>query len=392
MTSNTIPIPRPSDEAFDTGQVLTITGGHFIHDVYTAFVAPLLPLLIEKLSISLTLAGSLSAVLQLPALLNPFIGYLADKVSLRYFVIFAPAVTATLISTMGFAPSYLALLIILFATGVSVAAFHAPAPAIVAEVSRKKVGRGMSLFMAGGELGRSLGPLLAVWAVSTWTLEGFYRIVVLGWAASLILYFRLKNIAAPSARNGSVRFVLPSLRTLFLPLMFVSLFRNFLIIGLSVFLPTFMTREGASLLAAGGALSIYQLAGVAGALTSGTISDRLGRKPVLLGASAASFAIMLVFLNVEGWMQAAVLLILGYVNLSTAPVLMAIVLEHLPNNRAVGNGIYMFINFLMQLVTVLAVGILGDHLGLGAAFFWSAVISLLAIPAILALPGGWKQA
>lgn len=378
-------------EGMETGQVLTIVGGHFIHDVYTAFVAPLLPLIIEKLSLSLTLAGSLTAVLQLPGLLNPFIGYLADKVSLRYFVILAPAVTATLISSMGFAPSYFSLATILFVTGISVAAFHAPAPAMIAEISGKKVGLGMSLFMAGGELGRTVGPLLAVWAVSTWTLNGFYRIVVLGWAASLVLYIRLKNISARPARNGSARAVLPFLKTLFLPLMLITLFRNFMMASLSVYLPTFMSREGASLLAAGSALSIYELAGVAGALTSGTLSDRLGRKFVLLAASLSSAAVMLLFLNLHGWMQAAVLLALGFTNLSTTPVLLAIVQEHLPNNRAVGNGLYMSINFLMQLVTILGVGLLGDYYGLRNAFFWSAILSLLAIPAILALPAVREQ-
>ena len=391
MTSKSIPIIHSADEGFETDQVITITGGHFIHDVYTAFVAPLLPLIMEKLSLSLTLAGSLTAIMQLPGLLNPFIGYLADKVSLRYFVILAPAVTATLISSIGFAPNYFALAIILFVSGISVAAFHAPAPAMIAEISHKKVGLGMSLFMAGGELGRSVGPLLAVWAVSTWTLDGFYRIVVLGWAASLVLYLRLKDIPARPARNGSPRAILPLLKTLFLSLMLITLFRNFMITSLSVYLPTFMNAEGASLLVAGSALAIYQLAGVAGALTSGTLSDWMGRKFILLAAALSSAAIMLVFLNVNGWIQAVMLLLLGFTSLSTTPVLLATVQEHLPDNRAVGNGLFMSINFLMQLLSILVVGLLGDHFGLRTAFFWSAILSLLAIPPILALPTGRKQ-
>ena len=77
-TSASISIPQPAEEEFQTERVLTITGGHFIHDTYTAFVAPLLPLIIEKLSLSLSMVGSLMAFMQLPAILNPFIGYLAE--------------------------------------------------------------------------------------------------------------------------------------------------------------------------------------------------------------------------------------------------------------------------------------------------------------------------
>ncbi len=160
MTTKSIPLSVTTRQEFQMGQVIPIVAGHFIHDTYTAFVAPLLPVIIDKLSLSLTQAGSLTAFMQFPGLLNPFIGYLADNISLRYFVILAPAVSATLISSLGFADSYFALALILLVTGVSIAAFHAPAPAMIANVSGKQVGKGMSLFMAGGELGRTLGHWL----------------------------------------------------------------------------------------------------------------------------------------------------------------------------------------------------------------------------------------
>ena len=68
---------------FHTGPILGLSISHFIHDVYSSFLAPLLPLLIEKLSMSLTQAGFLSTIMQIPALLNPYIGILADRISVR---------------------------------------------------------------------------------------------------------------------------------------------------------------------------------------------------------------------------------------------------------------------------------------------------------------------
>ncbi|HZD55426.1 MAG TPA: MFS transporter [Anaerolineales bacterium] len=387
MTTQTLPITKPAEADFQTGEVLSIVGGHFIHDVYTAFIPPLLPVIIEKMSLSLTMAGSLTAFLQIPALLNPFIGYLADKVSLRYFVIFAPGVTATLISTLGFAPTYFSLAVLLFVTGISVAAFHAPAPAMIGRISGEKVGTGMSLFMAGGELGRTVGPLLAVWAVSTWTLDGFWRVVLLGWAATLILFWRLRHISARPGIPGNIHAVVPLLRTLFLPLLLIAFFRNFMAVSLTIYLPTYMNGQGASLLIAGGSLSILELAGVGGSLASGTISDRLGRKPVLLLGTILSAGIMLIFLNVSGWALVPVLIALGLTVFSITPVMLAMVQEHMPQNRAVGNGLLMAMNFMVQLVSLLVIGIIGDRFGLRTAFLWSVPMYLLAIPAILALPG-----
>ena len=59
------------------------------------------------------------------------------------------------------------------------AAFPAPAPAMIAKVAGQRVGTGMSIFMATGELARTLGPIIAVAAVagSDWTESG-------GWPCS----------------------------------------------------------------------------------------------------------------------------------------------------------------------------------------------------------------
>ena len=133
---------------FQTGQVAAIATGHFTHDVYSAFLAPLLPTIQSGLGLTYTQAGSLAIFTQIPSLLNPLVGYVADKVSVRYFVILAPAVTATLLSSIGLVSSYAALALLLFAAGISIAAFHAPAPAMVAKVSGPRIGAGMSIFMA----------------------------------------------------------------------------------------------------------------------------------------------------------------------------------------------------------------------------------------------------
>lgn len=388
MTTQSISLEQTAEdvEPFQTGQVLTIVGGHFTHDVYSAFVAPLLPLIIQKLSLSLTLAGGLVAVMQFPAILNPFIGYLADRVSLRYFVILAPAITGILCSLLGVAPNYATLVVMLLVAGISTACFHAPAPAMIARLSGNNVGRGMSFFMAGGELGRTIGPLVAVWAVSAWTLDGFYRIMFPSLLASLLLYWRLRSIPARPEQRQDIRLLIPAARKLFLPLVGIVFPRMFILVALQIYLPTFMSRQGASLQLAALALSLLELAGVAGALMSGTLSDRFGRKTVLLVSIVSSSVLMLVFLNVTGWLLVPVLLALGFTILSPTPVMLAVVQDHMTTNRAVGNGVFLAISFLANPIAIFATGFWGDKFGLPSAYFWSAFVALLALPSIFLLP------
>jgi FSR family fosmidomycin resistance protein-like MFS transporter len=377
---------RVDEGAFQTEQVLTISSGHFVHDVYSAFLAPLLPLLIEKMSLTLTLAGSLSAFVQLPAILTPFVGHLADKHNLRYLVIIAPALTATAMSAMGLAPGYAALALLLLLSGVSSALFHAPAPAMVGQISGKRVGKGMSWFMGGGELARTMGPLVAVWAASLWGLEGMFRVVVIGWATSIILFWRLKDVPVSARKKGSLQSILPKLRTLFLPLFIISFFRMFMVVCMTAYLPTYMKLNGATLFLAGASLSVLELAGFVGALSGGTLSDRLGRKPLLMGITILAPLLMIAFLTVSGWLLVPVLLSYGFVAISAGPVFLALIQDNFPENRAVSNGIYISMNFLLRSLVMILVGMAGDAFGLEITFMGSAGLALLGLVGIIMLP------
>ncbi len=387
MTVQDISAQRSSTkDEFHAEQVLTIAGGHFIHDVYSAFLPPLLPLIIEKMSLTLTLAGSLTALLQFPSILTPLIGHYADKYNLRYLVIIAPALAATAMSAIGLAPNYATLALLIIVAGIGSAFWHAPAPAMVAQISGQRVGKGMSWFMGGGELARMVGPLVAVWAVSTWALDGMFRIVVIGWGASAVLFWRLHDVSITARAQGSLQSILPKVRTLFLPLFVIIFFRMFMVACMTTYLPTFMRLRGSSLWLAGGSLSILELAGVAGALSSGTLSDRLGRKSVLLAATVMASLLMLAFLNVSGWLVVPVLLAYGFVSIAPGPVFLALVQDHFPDNRAVSNGLYISINFLLRSLAMLLVGVAGDAMGLETAFVGSAFLSLSGVVGILLLP------
>jgi FSR family fosmidomycin resistance protein-like MFS transporter len=189
------PAPAVIHDTFQTDKALVIAAGHLTHDIFTSFLSPLLPLIIQKLSLSLTLAGALASLQQLPSLINPLLGLMADRGSLRWLVILAPTITAITMSLIGVAPSYIVLCILILVAGVSTALWHTPAPAMMARVSGRQVGQGMSFFMLGGSLAYTIGPLLAVEAAAWWGLDGIWRLVPLAVCASALLYWRTRDIA-----------------------------------------------------------------------------------------------------------------------------------------------------------------------------------------------------
>ncbi|PIW70049.1 MAG: MFS transporter, partial [Ignavibacteriales bacterium CG12_big_fil_rev_8_21_14_0_65_30_8] len=179
---------------FQHGNIITISLAHFVHDTFSGFLAPVLPLLIEKLSISYTLAGFLSGVRNFPSLLNPLIGIIADKISIRYLLIVAPLITSIVMSVLGAAPTYTIAVILLFVSGISASMFHVPSPVMIKDIAGTKIGKGMSYFMLGGEFGRTVGPIVILAAISIWGLEGTYRLIIVGFLATFFLFIRFKKI------------------------------------------------------------------------------------------------------------------------------------------------------------------------------------------------------
>lgn len=119
--------PEPSKERspFQTASVLLIAAAHCIHDAYQAFLAPLLPLLIEQLGLSVMLAGSLDVIRKLPSLANPLVGLIADRKGIRYFLALGPILTTVAMSLMGVAPGFAYLAVLALMAGTGSALFHA---------------------------------------------------------------------------------------------------------------------------------------------------------------------------------------------------------------------------------------------------------------------------
>lgn len=381
--------PIAGVEPANASRVITISAGHAVHDTYTAFLPPLLPAFIESLTLTRTEAGLLTVFIQAPSLLQPAIGHLADRVSLRYLVILAPAMTATIMSLLGIAPSYAMLAFLLIIVGCSSAALHAVAPVMAGRLSGANLGRAMGIWMVGGELGRTLGPLVIVAAVSWLGLRSTPWLMAGGWLASLMLYLRLRNVPdqdGPTANGLTWQHAIRRMGPFLVPLVAIIIVRSFMVSAVTTYLPIFLTDEGAELWFAGISLSVLEAAGVAGALLGGTVSDTLGRGSTLAISLIATPCLMAAFMLVSGWWRFPLLILLGFTALSTVPVIMALVQESFPDSRALANGVYMALSFLIRSGAVVVVGAIADTWSMRLAFGLSAAVPLLGLPFLLMLP------
>ncbi len=378
---------------FQLQKVLSISFAHMIHDIYSSFLAPILPLLIDKIGFSLTMAGLLNFIQRLPSLLNPLIGIIADRSSVRYYIIAAPTVTAVSMSLIGIAPNYTIIAILLFIMGLSASFFHVPAPVLIKNVSGNRIGTGMSFYMLGGESARTLGPLVILAAISLWGLEGTWKLIPFALAASVFLLFIFRRETGYSntrqkkkseKSSGAVKY-LKKLIPLFVALTGITFFRAMMKSALTAFLPTYLNFGGETIFYSGVALSVLQLAGAASVLAAGTISDKIGRINMLKIAAISSPVFMWLFVKLGDAFVFPTLILLGLGIFASTPVVLALLQEMGSERPAFVNSIFMTISFSASSIAVVLVGWLSDYIGLEMTFEVTSYIGLAAIPFVFYL-------
>ena len=366
---------------FDKIRVYTISIAHFAHDIFSSFLAPLLPLIIQKLGISLSQVAFLDIIRRTPALFNPLLGLMAEKKDVKYFIIFTPSITAISMSLLGIAPSYFVLVLLLFVAGISSALFHIPSPTMIKKAAKEQTGKGMSYFMVGGELARTLGPLLITSIVSWWGLENTYKLMPIGIISSIILYIKLKDfdtsIKAKRFEKGDIKALLKKHQKFLIFLAFFILFNTALKSSLTLYLPVYLVKNGYSIWMAGISLSILQFFGLVGVFFSGKISDKIGRYKTLIFSSIGAVILMAIFLYFH---FIFILIFLGLFVFAPAPVLMALVQDTNSSMPTFMHSIYMGINFGLSSIMVLIIGYLGDKIGLNQTYI---ICNILGIGAIL---------
>jgi MFS transporter, FSR family, fosmidomycin resistance protein len=378
-------------DRFKVFDVSLISISHFIHDIYTAFLAPVQTLLIEKLAINHSLFGLLALVQRLPNLFNPYMGILADRIRIRYLMIAAPSITAVGMSLIGVAPTYGFLVILMLVTGISSSMFHVPTPVMIRHVAGNRTGRGMSFYMVGGELARTVGPVIVIGAVELWGFEGIFRLIPLGLVSSLILFIRFRHVDLrrdfpnEEQKGGNYKLAFRQFLPLLLIIVLVNLSRGFMKSCFTYYLPGYLEESGSTRWIAGISLSIIYLSGTAGTFLSGTISDFIGRKSTLLGLAIASPVLMVLFIFLEDRFIYPLLILIGFSLLATTPVFLALVHQKKTDYLPFINGIYMTANFLTSSLTTLITGISFDYLGNELTLKLSATVAFLAIPVVLML-------
>jgi FSR family fosmidomycin resistance protein-like MFS transporter len=215
-------------------------------------------------------------------------------------------------------------------------------------------------------------------------LEGTYKLIPFGLTASIILFLRFRNLEVSSSRESKeAKKIIAALKeysSLFTVIIGILFFTSIVKGTITTFLTVYLTDQGESLWYSGIALSIFQFAGAAGTFFSGTMSDKVGRRKIMILAAMVNPILLFFFIFSGGILSMILLVVMGFFLFAFTPVLLAIVNESKSEFPTFLNGVFMTINFLTSAVTITLIGISADLFGLQLTYYISSIFGLAVIP------------
>ena len=405
--------PEPLRPAFR--EVWFITIGHALTHWYPATFYLLLPIIGNELGLSFSQIGLIMTCQYIAgAVANVPGGVLVDTVGrkgllmgLSLFWVGFPYLL------MSYTHSYLMLLGCVALVGVGNSLWHPTAIPTLARRFPDRKGLVLSLHGMGGNAGDAVAPLVvgAMLAVLSWRQVVVLNVIP-GLVVSLLLLvflgtLRLGGRAGGKAggKQGAVARVddapgqtlaeyaqglraLLSNRSLVL-LSTSGAFRSMTQNALLTFLPLFLARElHYEPLYVGGAMFALQIAGLVASPVAGHLSDRMGRRSVMM-TSMAMTAVVLVFMALAGKTTAFVyfIAVLGFFLYAIRPVIQAWLLEVTPKNMGGSSiGVLFGAQSLGAAIAPLLGGLIADRWGLSATFYFLAGTIVCANLFVLLMP------
>lgn len=362
-----------------------LTMVHFFNDSYASFLPPLLPLLILSLDLSITSATFLVSVFIFSSsITQPIFGYLADRVTRRYFVVLAPALSAMFMSSIGLVSTYWMVAVMLMLGGLGIAAFHPQTVALAGAASGSRRGLGVSIFISGGTVGYALGPLWIVYLVTRLGLDKSFYAAIPG---LLFVGFLLRGnvlrerLETSKHKLSLARAFKPQARAIGLLFAIVVLWTATRM-GFIALLPILYSQRGLSLLSGGAIITVYVFSGAIGGVLGGHLSDRLGRRMVILSTLILSVPFSYAFVHARGPLSVVLLAIAGMFLMGSSSVVIAMAQEMIPENVGTASSVVMGLAWGIGGLLVVVSGLIAEKLGLPAALVALALLPLLG--AILA--------
>jgi len=371
--------------------IFGLTLVHFIGDFYSSFSTPLIPGFVEKYSLSMAQVGLFTGIIRFLAfIVQPTVGYFADRYQTRMFALGGLALTIVFIPLAGTAPNYF-LLVLLFALGsMGSSMFHPAVTGMVPLYGGRNTGLSMSIFNTGGTLAFGIGPVFITWFVVKFGLASMPWTMLIGVIPFVYLYRVLPVPVSEGMRySGFIGSLRETLGAVWKPLTLiwaVMVMRSAIAQSFMTFMTVLLADRGYSLIAIGSIISIFIVAGTFSGLLAGFLSDRIDFKKIFFVAHGMMVPALLVFLYSQGMWVYAAAAVGGFFALATLPIGVVMAQELAPKGRSMVASLMMGFAYGLGGAFSPLVGKIADLTSIQGTLFVLSFVPLVTVGVIWFFP------
>ncbi len=385
--------PRPQTPAATQtvyALLFAISFSHLLNDVIQALLPAIYPVLKDSYHLSFTQVGLITLTFQITAsLLQPLVGYYTDKRPMPYSLATGMGLTLTGLISLAQAHTFPMILVSAALVGSGSAIFHPEASRIAHMAAGSRRGLAQSLFQVGGNMGSSLGPLLAALIIVPQGQHSILWFSVVAFMGVLLLWqvgrwqgrnlHRLHSKAAktavdtPAAAKGKVAMALAILVAL--------IFSKYIyLVSLTNYYTFYLIdRFHLPVKSAQYYLFLFLFAVAAGTIIGGPVGDRIGRKRVIWVSILGAAPFTLLLPHVGLYMTAVLSAIIGLVLASAFSAILVYAQELLPGKVGMIAGLFFGLAFGFAGIGAAVLGAVADHTSVIFVFQVCAFLPLIGL-------------
>jgi FSR family fosmidomycin resistance protein-like MFS transporter len=359
-----------------------------INDTLQSLLPSIYPILKKSFNLTYTQVGLITLSFQITAsILQPLVGRYTDRHHKPYSLAFGMGITLVGLAFLSQAGSYPMILLSSMMVGMGSAIFHPEASRVAHMAAGDRHGLAQSVFQTGGNLGSSLGPLLAALIIARngqssilwFTVVALCGIVLLsrvgGWYSHHLPQFK-KRAATHAASALPRRKVILSLCVLVI----LTFSKYFYLVSLSNYYTFYLIQkfnlsiQGAQLL-----LFVYLASVALGTILGGPLGDRFGRKYVIWVSilGVAPFSLLLPHVGLGA--TVALTVVIGLILASAFSAILVYAQELVPGKVGMISGLFFGLAFGCGGIASAVLGRLADVTSIGFVFEVCGFLPLLGL-------------
>jgi len=387
----------PSAPSKNAGVAFGVLGAisvtHLLNDMMQSVLLALYPVLKGNFHLSFAQVGIITLAFQFSSsLLQPLIGLFTDKKPQPFSLPTAMGFTFMGLLLLSQAWNFPSVVLAAALIGMGSSVFHPESSRVARMASAGQHGLAQSIFQVGGNLGSSLGPLLAALLIVPYGQHSVAWFSLAALLAMAILYrvsrwykFHLTSARGKKSLSKVDTGLTRSEVKRALVVLLVLVFSKYIYLaGLNSYFTFYlMHRFGMSIQNAQYCLFVFLFAVAIGTVVGGPVGDRIGRKRVIWGSilGAAPFALVLPFANL--FWTIVLVFIIGLVIASAFSAILVYAQELVPGKTGTISGLFFGLAFGMAGIGAAALGSLADATSIEFVYHVCAFLPLLGVTAFL---------